>query len=151
MRQAAVVTISTLAFALPAHAQEACTLLTKELITQFSPEKNKQSVNLIMSIPPEGSRVGNGSACEYGGVNLQVDPFAAPAQIEKKLEKESASVTGLGDVAFYRDNRGRWGELYVRVGGRVITLQLSVPSGSTAASIQPNAVGLAKAVLAKLE
>ena len=31
---------------------DACTLLTRDLITQFSPNTNKQSLELVLSVPP---------------------------------------------------------------------------------------------------
>ena len=58
---------------------------------------------------------------------------------------------GVGDEAYFRDNRGEWGELYVRAGARVLTIQMDVPTGRTAAAIQPNTIALAKALLPKLK
>lgn len=57
----------------------------------------------------------------------------------------------LGDAAYYRPNRSYYTELMVRSGARVLTIQMSVPTGRTPHSILPNAVGLAKALLAKLQ
>ena len=59
-------------------------------------------------------------------------------------------VPGLGDTAYYVDNGGRWGQLYVTAAGRVLTIQMAIPMGRTAASIQPNVIALAKAILPKL-
>lgn len=132
-------------------AARACALLSRELIAQHTPYE-KDAQKLVFSIPPEEEAVGaTGSACEYGGVHLQVNPFASPQYVEQQLAKDGwAREPGLGDVAMFRDNRGSYAELYVRSGTRVITIQMSVPNGKTTAGIKPNAVALAKAVLAKM-
>lgn len=132
-------------------APKACALLGKELIAQHTPYE-KDALKLVLSIPPEEEAVGaTGSACEYGGVHLQVNPFASPQYVEQQLVKDGwTRESGLGDLAMFRDNRGSYAELYVRSGARVITIQMSVPNGKTTAGIKPNAVALAKAVLAKM-
>ena len=132
-------------------AAKACALLSRELIAQHTPYE-KDAQKLVFSIPPEEEAVGaTGSACEYGGVHLQVNPFASPQYVEQQLVKDGwTRESGLGELAMFRDNRGSYAELYVRSGGRVITIQMSLPNGKTAAGIKPNAVALAKAVLAKM-
>jgi hypothetical protein len=60
-------------------------------------------------------------------------------------------VAGVGDKAYFHDNKGRWAELAVVGHGHMITIQMTVPDGKTAAAIQPNTVALAKALLAKLK
>jgi hypothetical protein len=132
-------------------AAKACVLLSKDLIAQHTPYE-KDAQKLVFSIPPQEDAIGaTGSACEYGGVHLQVNPFASPQYVEQQLAKDGwAREPGLGDVAMFRDNRGSYAELYVRSGARVITIQMSVPNGKTTAGIKPNAVALAKAVLAKM-
>jgi hypothetical protein len=132
-------------------AAKACVLLSKDLIAQHTPYE-RDAQKLVFSIPPQEDAIGaTGSACEYGGVHLQVNPFASPQYVEQQLAKDGwAREPGLGDVAMFRDNRGSYAELYVRSGARVITIQMSVPNGKTTAGIKPNAVALAKAVLAKM-
>jgi hypothetical protein len=132
-------------------AAKACVLLSKDLIAQHTPYE-KDAQKLVFSIPPQEDAIGaTGSACEYGGVHLQVNPFASPQYVEQQLAKDGwTREPGLGDVAMFRDNRGSYAELYVRSGARVITIQMSVPNGKTTAGIKPNAVALAKAVLAKM-
>ena len=127
----------------------ACALLTKEVITQVTPY-DKQALDLVLRVPPMEDKVGaSGSACSYGGVTMQVDPFA-PAVFERQKDKMVA-VPGLGDAAYFGDRSGRWAELFVSAAGRVLTIQMDVPTGRTAASIQPNAIALAKAILPKLK
>jgi len=127
----------------------ACTLLTKEVVTQVSPY-DKKTLDLVMMVPPMEDSLGpSGSACSYGGITMQVDPFA-PSVFEKQKKPTWVVVPGLGNTAYFVDNKGRWAELYVAAGGRVLTIQMDVPMGRTSASIQPNVIALAKAILPKL-
>jgi hypothetical protein len=116
--------------------------------TPASPE----SFRLMMMIPASTDQSGTrGSSCHYGDVTLQVDPFA-PATVDSVGKgKEFSPVPNLGDAAYFRPNRSYYAELMVRSGARVLTIQMSVPTGKTPQSILPNAVGLAKALLAKLK
>jgi hypothetical protein len=57
----------------------------------------------------------------------------------------------LGDKAYFRDNKGRFAELFVQSGNHVMTIQMDVPDGKTSAAIQPNTIALAKALLPKLK
>ena len=128
----------------------ACTYLTKELVAKVTP-MDKQAFDFAMQFPPDDESVGNlGSSCEYGGIHLQIDPFADPKRLEKESLAKWTRLSGIGDVAYFRDNIGEWAELYVRSGPRVFTIQMDVPTGRTAESIKPNAIALAKELLAKL-
>ena len=87
----------------------ACSLLTRELVTQVTPYE-KQALELVMSVPPSEDLLGkSGSACYFGGITLQIDPFGSPARIEKEFATQWAPVSDLGDVAYFRDNIGEWG------------------------------------------
>ncbi len=128
----------------------ACALLTKELVTQITPY-DKQTLAGVLGVRPTEDPIGqSGSACSYGGITMQIDPFPF-ATIEKLRTPAWAAVPGVGDAAYFRDNRGEWGELYVRSDTHVLTIQMDVPTGKTAASIQSNTVALAKAILPKLK
>ena len=127
----------------------ACALLTKDLVVQHTPY-TKESQAVLMQFQPEEEALGTaGSACSYLGVTFQLDPFRAPQRLEADMAK-AWTPAGLGDVSFFRDNQGEWAELYVRKGSRVITLQIDIPDGRTAAEIKPNTIALGKALLAKL-
>ena len=129
----------------------ACSLLTREVLLPVTPYE-KQARDLVFQIPPEEEAFGkSGSICSYGGVTLQVDPFANPPAVEATMAKEWTATPGLGDVAYFRDNRGEWAELYVRAGRRVITIQMDAPTGRTPESIKSNTMALAKALLPKLK
>ena len=130
-------------------AVRACALLTKEVVTQVTPY-DKKTLDLVLTVPPmEDSLGASGSACSYGGITMQVDPFV-PAVFERQKKNTWVVVPGLGDTAYFVDNSGRWAELYVNAAGRVLTIQMDIPMGKTAASIQPNVIALAKAILPKL-
>ena len=128
----------------------ACPLLTKELITQVSPY-DKQVLDLVLKVPPTEDELGaSGSACSYGGVTLQVDPFTAQA-LDQQRTSSWVAVPDVGDAAFFVGNRGKYAELYTRAGARVLTVQMDVPTGRTTESVKPNVIALAKEVLPKLK
>ena len=129
-------------------APSACALLTKELLAAHSPA-SKQSFALMMKIPPQEEKAGAGTGCQFGDVMLQLDPF--PVANFDRLFGKWSPVSGVGDRAYFRDNGGRWAELAVLAGKRMITIQMDVPEGKTSASIQPNTVALANGILQKLK
>jgi hypothetical protein len=136
-------------------AIRACSLLTKELVTQVTPQ-SKEAFALVIRIPPSEDALGaSGSACEYGGIHLQIDPFP-PATFERQREIDHkrgltwVPVPDVGETAYFRDNKGRWGELFVRTSAHVFTIQMGVPTGRTVESIKPNVIALAKAIDSKL-
>jgi hypothetical protein len=131
-------------------AIHACSLLTRELVTEHSP-LSKQAFDLVIRIPPSEDAVGqSGSECTYGGVTLTIDAFT-PEYFEKVRTPAWVPVPGVGDTAYFRDNGGRFAELYVRTNAHGLGIQMDVPMGRTSASIQPNAIALAKAILPKLK
>ena len=133
-----------------AEIPRACSLLTKEVLQKVTPEE-RERFEFGLTIPAAEEPVGvSGSMCEYGGVLLQIDPFASTAGIEEMLAAKWTPISDVGDVAYFRDNIGEWGELYVRDGSRVITIQMDIPTGRTAESIKPNIIALAQAILPKL-
>jgi hypothetical protein len=129
-------------------AKSACALLTKDVLAAHTPT-SIESFKLMMSMQPMEDKVGAGTACSYGGVTLQLDPFAAASF--DRLFGEWTPVAGIGTKAFFRQNRNAYAELAVLSGSRILTLQMSVPDGRTPSSIQPNVVALAKALLAKMK
>ena len=104
---------------------------------------------MLTVAPIEDALGASGSACSYGGVTLQVDPFTAQA-LDKQRAAAWVPVAEVGDAAYFFDNRGEYAELYARSGAHVLTVQMDVPRGRTAASIKPNVIALAKAVLPRL-
>jgi len=127
----------------------ACALLTKDLLAAHT-ALPKENLARMLKIPPDEEKIaGGGTMCSYGDVIFQLDPFA-PGNFDKLFSQWTA-VPGVGDRAYFRDNRGMFAEIAAISGKRVITIQMDVPTGRTAASIQPNVVGLAKAIIGKLK
>ena len=131
-------------------AIRACSLLTKDLILKVTPMKD---TSMLFVVPPQDDSLGaTGSACDYGDVGLQIDPIT-PArfdELRKKAGEEWTPVAGVGDGAYFRNNRDNYAELFVRAGTHTLTIQMSVPFGSTAAAIKPNTIALANALVPKL-
>jgi hypothetical protein len=125
----------------------ACALLTPDVMAKFDTGK----AEVLKLFKPEEEPVGvNGTYCEYGGVGLQVNPFARPDDMRKSPAKDWQPVTGVGDTAFFHNNRNLYAELMVFTGPNHFTIQLHVPTGGTAESVRPKAIGLANAIIPKL-
>jgi hypothetical protein len=125
-------------------AMKACSVLTKDLVLPFA-----QSSKLLDLVPPTEEAVGkSAAACEYGVVRLQLHaPGYGPV---KTQPKDFQALPGVGDLAYFRNNRDQYAELMVWTGTRYFDLQIGVPTGSTADAIKPKAVTLARQVIAKL-
>lgn len=125
----------------------ACALLPVDLMVKVG------GINPAMAkyLEPEEEAIGaTGSACEYGDVRLQVNPFGKGAQRRDAPGKEWQAVADLGESAFFRRNGSQYAELMVWAGANHITIQFGVPTGSTPESIRPNTIALANAILPKL-
>ena len=140
----------------PSSVGAACLFDPAEQITIFVfdvkslQQSNKQVLNLLLAVPPMEDSIGSsGSGCDYGGIRIQIDPFPR-AVFEKQRQPTWIVVPAVGDISYFRDNQGMWAELYMSAGPHVVTIQMDIPDGRTAASIQSNAVALAKAILSKL-
>jgi hypothetical protein len=124
----------------------ACSILTKDLVAPFA--QNKKVLDLIP--PEEESMAGSASACEYGIVRLQLYPTPLARQNRASPGKDFQPLSGAGEAAYFRNNRNNYAELLVWTATHHFTLQVSVPTGSTAEAIKPNTVALANAIIAKL-
>ena len=120
-----------------------CSLLPKEEVKKYLPWSA-----LVDSMEPEEEAVGAaGSSCNYPSVFIQVlGRSKATGPPGQKGEYEP--ISGVGDEAFFRNNRNRYAELYVRVGKHTLTLQANADRNVEA--IKPRVVDLAKALIAKL-
>ena len=112
---------------------------------------NKQALDIDR---PHEEPLGTwGSACDYVGITLQIDPFT-PARLDalyKERGKAWTTVPGVGDAAYFAENPNGYAELYARTGTHTFTIQLNVPRGSTAAAVKPNVLTLANAIVPKLK
>ena len=131
--------------AFQAQAPKACSILTRDLALPLT-----ENPKMLDVLPPEEEPFGNGgTACEYGGVRLQLyPPRTSPA---KTQPKDFQPLPGVGDLAYFNNSRNRYAGLMVWSGTSYFTLQVSVPTGSTAEAIKPKAVVLANQVIAKLK
>ena len=160
MRKVVVVLLITSVFSLSAAAHQArsaappsatsspkaCSLLSKDLALKVT-GANKA----LFDTPPREMTIGNGSECNWGDIQLRIDPFSwASLEGMGKNDKKWAEVSGVGDKAYFREN-GRFAELMSHVGGRTFTVQMSVPITSTAEKFKPNVIALANAIVPKLK
>ena len=122
---------------------KACSILTRDLVEPFA--ENKRVLDLI---PPEEETTSSSSACEWGIVRLQL--YSARPGATHTAPKDFQPLPGVGDAAFFRNNPNGYAELLVWSGANHFTLQVSVPTGSTAEAIKPKTVELANAIIKRL-
>jgi hypothetical protein len=130
-------------------AIRACSLLPKDLVMKVSGVVNK----LIFDMPPQEESIGrSGSMCDYADITLQIDAFTAERieEIGKAKGKEWVPVSGVGDRAYFRNNKNNYAELIGSVGAHTFTIQMSVPTQGTAEGMKPNAIALANTIVPKL-
>lgn len=146
--------VACLAAASPAPAQSgkpairACEVLTRDVVAKFD-TGNPKMRDLI---PRDEEAIGShGSSCNDGSIFVQIDPFLNSDSYRKSPAKDWQAVSGVGDTAYFHDNRDRYAELMVWSGRHHFTIQLSVPDGRTAEAVKPNTIGIATALVAKLK
>ena len=125
----------------------ACSLLPTDLVLKVG-GINPQAVKILK--PEEEAMGTTGSACEYGDIRLQVDPFARSDDLRKSPGKDWQPVSGVGDTAFFHANGRNYAELMVWTGAHHFTIQFGVPVGSTPEAIKPKTLELANAIIPKL-
>ena len=122
---------------------KACSLLPKEEVKKHLPWNA-----VVDRMEPEEEAIGtSGSSCNYPSVFIQVLPrgkMAGPPSQNGGYEP----ISGIGEEAYFRNNRNRYAELYVRVGNHTLTLQASADGNIEA--VKPRVVNLAHALIAKL-
>ena len=146
--------VACLAAASPAPAQSgkpairACEVLTRDVVAKFD-TGNPKMRDLI---PRNEEAIGShGSSCNDGSIFVQIDPFLNSDSYRKSPAKDWQAVSGVGDTAYFHNNRDRYAELMVWSGKHHFTIQLSVPDGRTAEAVKPNTIGIATALIAKLK
>jgi hypothetical protein len=129
-------------------AIRACEVLTRDMVAKY----DTQNPKLRELIPRSEEAIGShGSSCDDGGILIQIDPFLRSDVYRKSPPKDWQAVSGVGETAYFHNNKNRWAELMVWTGTHHFTIQLSVPDGGTAESVKPNAMGLATALIARLK
>lgn len=125
---------------------DACTLLTRDVVDKV------RVARTAVKTPPEESPVGlNGSYCDYGGVGLQINPFAGADRIRKSPAKDWVPVSGVGETAYFNNVRDFFAELIVWSGSHHFAIQMEVPVGGTAEQLKPNTIQLANLIIPKLK
>ena len=122
---------------------KACSFLTKEEVKKHLPWNA-----ILDKMPTEEEPVGAaGSSCNYPSVFIQV--FPVPKQVTGPPSKTGYEpVSGVGNEAYFRNNRNEYAELYVRTPTHTVTLQADADGKVDA--VKPNVINLAKALIAKL-
>ena len=129
-------------------AIRACEVLTRDVVAKFH-TGNPKMRDLI---PRNEEAIGShGSSCNDGSIFVQIDPFLNSDSYRKSPAKDWQAVSGVGDTAYFHNNRDRYAELMVWSGRHHFTIQLSVPDGRTAEAVKPNTIGIATALVAKLK
>jgi hypothetical protein len=129
-------------------AIRACALMTRDLVAKY----DTQSPKIREMFKPEEEAIGtHGSSCNDGGFFVQIDPFVRSDDLRRSPAKDWQPVAGVGDTAFFHNNKNRWAELIVWTGSHHFTIQLNVPDGGTAESVKSNTTGMAAALIAKLK
>jgi len=126
----------------------ACALLPKDLV-----EKYFENKKVFPYLKPEEETIGvKGSSCDYGSIHLQVDPFARPDDLKKTAVKDGwEKVTGVGDEAYFHNNKDRFAELMVWTSAHHFTIQMDINTGKTAATTKPDTIAVANAIIPKLK
>jgi hypothetical protein len=116
------------------------------MVEPFTP--NKKVLDLIK--PSDESLGVSGTACNWGGVRLQLFPIPRAQQKRTPSVKDLQPVSGAGEAAFFRNNQDRYAELMVYTATHRIMLQVSVPTGRTGDEMKPDTIALANRIIEKL-
>jgi hypothetical protein len=122
----------------------ACSLMPKAEVKKHLPWEP-----MFDAMKVEEDPIGtSGSACSYPTVIIQVMPFSQRI-IDLMREKGGLEpISGVGDEAYFRNNKDRDAELYVRTGKHLLTVQAS--ADGKVAAVKPGVLSLGKALVARL-
>lgn len=126
-----------------------CALLTRDLVEKIN-TVTKKSVDAAG--PKELPLGASGTACEWGDVVLQIDPWP-PARLEEMRKSDGKRwevIPGVGDAAYLHNIKDMMAELFVRTGSRTFAVLLTIPEGSTTAAFKPTLVAVANTLVPKL-
>ena len=102
---------------------------------------------MMLALSPLNASAQKASA-NYPNAHIRIFGFHPNNVEEMKKGRPVETLSGLGDEAWYRNNRNRYAEVFVRKGTYAVTVQ-----GSSNVSIEvakAGAISLAKALVAKL-
>lgn len=126
-----------------------CALLTRELVEKINAVTRK---SVDAAGPRELPLGASGTACEWGDVMLQIDPWP-PARLEEMRKSDGKSwevIPGVGDAAYLHNIKDMMAEFFVRTGSRTFAVLLTIPVGSTTAAFKPTLVAVANAIVPNL-
>ena len=146
-----------------AAAGKACALLPRDLVMKILPADRKKELErekpeddpFAEDLKAAGRPVRPGMTCKYGPVLLELDGLAKPADIRNgvrartKPYEKFEPIPGVGDAAFFRANSA-WASMYVWTGSHHFTVELGAGQLPDATGLKPNAIELAKGIVARL-
>ena len=144
-------------------AGKACALLPRDLVLKILPADRKKELDrakpevdpFAEDLKAAGRPVRPGMFCQYGPVMLDLDGLAKPADVRKALSARAKGyekfepVAGVGDAAFVRTNSA-FASMYVFAGSHHFTVELGAGPVGDAAGLKPNAIELARGIVALL-
>ena len=133
----------------PASASSAQKIAVCKLLPTADVKKHLPWRPELDQFPPEEEAIGtSGSSCNYPSVMIQVLPFSQGMIDGAKKKGGLEAVRGIGDEAYFHNNRNRFAELYVKSGKYLVTLQSNWDGKDP--SVKAGTLSLAKALLGKL-
>ena len=123
---------------------EVCKLLPKEEVKKHLPWQS-----MFDQMELEEVAIGTtGSSCGYPTVEVQVMLFTKGFVDAARKTGTLENIAGLGDEAYFRNNKNEYAEVFVRIGSRLLTLQADADNNVNAA--KPKVISLAKVYVEKL-
>ena len=122
-----------------------CSLLTVSEVKKAAPWEPMFDQ---MKVEEEAFR--GGSSCNYPTATVQVMQFRQTTIDALGKDAKLEAVPGTGDAAWLRNNRNLFGELLVKVGPHLLTVQMGISRGETFDTLRPTLLELGKAFAAKL-
>jgi hypothetical protein len=121
-----------------------CSLVPKDVVKKHLPWEN-----MFDRMPLEEEPIGaTGSSCGYPTVHVQVLAYTAGFIEAARKAGPLEAIAGLGDDAWFRNNRDQYAEVFVKVGPRLLTLQADADDG--VAAVKPRVIELATVYVATL-
>lgn len=124
-------------------------ILVCPLVSKAEVKKHLPWNPVMDQFPLEEEAVGpTGSSCSYPTVRVQVLPYTKSMVDAMHKQGKLEPISGIGDEAYFHNNKNRFAEFYAKVGNRLLTLQSS--SSGKVEEIKPGVLSLAKVFVAKL-
>lgn len=123
---------------------EVCKLLPAAEVKKHLPWQD-----FLDKMPPEEEAIGtSGSSCNYATLHVQVLPYTTSFIETLRKSGPIESISGLGDEAYFRNNKNMFAEVVVKVGSRLLTLQGDADDNVDA--VKPKVIALARLYVEKL-